>query len=98
ALQHEPLAALELEQAAQVAGEELRLAGARGRLRASRPARRLAARELLDDVDQLERAERLAQERVGACSSGVARRLASGQHEHGQRRLRLLQLPAEGEP
>ena len=65
-LQELPAAALDLEQAAQVVRvQQQLLVRLRRRAGAERPLVEPAG-ELLDDAEQLERAERLAQERVGA--------------------------------
>jgi len=66
ALQQRALALLELEQATQVVCVEQQLLVARSARNRAQRALVCAAREALDSREQLERAERLVQERVRA--------------------------------
>src|SRR3954466_8192715 len=78
-----PLAALELEQAAEVVGVEEQLL--LGPLVGHQPEGPLeeAAGELLDERQEIERAERLLQERLRAClqRGGLARVAAREDHD-----------------
>ena len=98
-LDEEPLASLELEEAAQILGvEEELLLGPLVRHQPERPLRQ-AAGELLDRLEELERAERLADECVRARRAALVVGRARGageQHDRhlGRRGLRP-QAPAE---
>ena len=101
ALEQAPLRALDLDQVTQVARveDELLLAGLVGRAAHRRPHAR--AGESLDDAEQLERPERLQQQRVGAGGAGDVLDVLHPRQQHDPDRVRVgggLELPAEGEP